>query len=751
MDLNGGSSRPHGRSRPAADEATPGTRRAAAVTAVTAGVVIAEQIGAKAVRDALFLSSHPARDLPKVMLVAAAVSLVAVFAMTRALSRVGPGRAVPFTFAVSTVLFVAEWAILPHAPRAVAVVTYLHVAVLGGVAVSGFWSVVTERFDPRTAKQVIGRINAGGALGGLVGGLLVQRCASWLDIRTMLLGLAIGNGLSGVCVSILAGEKALPRVVTAAGPLEGLRILKAMPYLRLLGALVALTGAAAALCDYAFKTVVATRFERGEAMAGFFGLFYGITSFTTFVVQAGFAKRALNRLGLAGTIAILPGGVLLAGLVGASFTRLVTVVALRGVEATLSHSLFRSAYELFYTPLSPEKKRPTKAIVDVAIDRAGDAAASAVVLLAVLAIPERATSLVIGVAVVASALAIWISFRLHAGYVATLADELRASAIVLAPEDVTDATTRSTLAETFLAIDRETLMHQVQELRDARGSSPLLSTPPASPIVAACAREDAREIDPLVARIRDLLSSDVSRSLRALAMPLDPKLVPTVISLVAKPELRGEALSALRRIHARVSGQLADVLLDARTPVSVRMSMPPLVALAGNQRAADALVDGLSDLRLDIRARCASVLAQMCERRPELQLSRTLLVALAARDLDGLSAVRAHRDPILTHVFDVLALAFGEKTLRLAWVALSTGDERLHGTALEYLENVLPATLCARLWPLLGDRPVERAAPRPREIIADDLRASMAARSPQDDAASQEPSSVAVVDASTNH
>ena len=144
MDLSGGSSRPQGRSRPATDEATPGTRRAAAVTAVTAGVVIAEQIGAKAVRDALFLSSHPARELPKVMLVAAAVSLVAVFAMTRALSRVGPGRAVPFTFAVSTVLFVAEWAILPHAPRGVAVVTYLHVAVLGGVAVSGFWSVVTE-------------------------------------------------------------------------------------------------------------------------------------------------------------------------------------------------------------------------------------------------------------------------------------------------------------------------------------------------------------------------------------------------------------------------------------------------------------------------------------------------------------------------------------------------------------------------------------------------------------------------------
>ena len=53
----------------------------------------------------------------------------------------------------------------------------------------------------------------------------------------------------------------------------------------------------------------------------------------------------------------------------------------RGAQAVLRNSLFRSAYELLYTPLAQERKRPTKAIVDVGVDRLGTAAGSAVVML----------------------------------------------------------------------------------------------------------------------------------------------------------------------------------------------------------------------------------------------------------------------------------------------------------------------------------------------------------------------------------
>ncbi|MCB9598719.1 MAG: hypothetical protein H6719_38745 [Sandaracinaceae bacterium] len=48
----------------------------------------------------------------------------------------------------------------------------LQPAVFGALVISGFWSVVNERFDPHSAKQMIGRIGTGATFGGVAGGLL---------------------------------------------------------------------------------------------------------------------------------------------------------------------------------------------------------------------------------------------------------------------------------------------------------------------------------------------------------------------------------------------------------------------------------------------------------------------------------------------------------------------------------------------------------------------------------------------------
>jgi AAA family ATP:ADP antiporter len=56
----------------------------------------------------------------------------------------------------------------------------------------------------------------------------------------------------------------------------------------------------------------------------------------------------------------------------------------------------------------------------------------------------------------------------------------------------------------------------------------------------------------------------------------------------------------------------------------------------------------------------------------------------------------------LEHVFAILSLIFEREPMRLALRALSGDDETLRGTALEYLEQVLPADLKAPLWPFLA-------------------------------------------------
>ena len=45
----------------------------------------------------------------------------------------------------------------------------------------------------------------------------------------------------------------------------------------------------------------------------------------------------------------------------------------RGGESVFRGSLFRTGYELFFTPIPPHDKRAAKSIIDVGFDRLGDA------------------------------------------------------------------------------------------------------------------------------------------------------------------------------------------------------------------------------------------------------------------------------------------------------------------------------------------------------------------------------------------
>jgi hypothetical protein len=79
----------------------------------------------------------------------------------------------------------------------------------------------------------------------------------------------------------------------------------------------------------------------------------------------------------------------------------------------------------------------------------------------------------------------------------------------------------------------------------------------------------------------------------------------------------------------------------------------------------------------------------------------------------------------LAHVFTLLALVFPAETLQIAFRGLHSTDRNLRGTALEYLESVLPPGLRVRLWPFLDDsRPPSRTTRAREEILADLIRSN---------------------------
>jgi ATP:ADP antiporter, AAA family len=65
--------------------------------------------------------------------------------------------------------------------------------------------------------------------------------------------------------------------------------------------------------------------------------------------------------------------------------------------------------------------------------------------------------------------------------------------------------------------------------------------------------------------------------------------------------------------------------------------------------------------------------------------------------------LRGRTNRSLEHLFNLLTLALPRETVRLAYHGLHTGDRYLRGTALEYLETVLPEPVWAKLWPFLDE------------------------------------------------
>src|SRR6185312_14622097 len=187
-------------------------------------------LAGKATRDALFLSSFGVGALPAIVIAAAALSGILAILIAGVMARTQPVRLVPRLYALSAALLLAEWALVGSARRAAAVLVYLHFTAIGAILVSGFWAIINERFDPRTARRTIGRITAGGS----VGGLLRERVVSVLSLNAMLPVLAVLHLLASVLVmrmergappQLSAGEGAATEPLMSGG-----RVLRGSTY-----------------------------------------------------------------------------------------------------------------------------------------------------------------------------------------------------------------------------------------------------------------------------------------------------------------------------------------------------------------------------------------------------------------------------------------------------------------------------------------------------------------------------------------
>ena len=710
------------------------------IAMICSGAVSAQFIAGKATRDALYLANLDVTTLPTIVIATAIVSILLVIASSQGLQKVSPATFVPAAFGLSGVLLFGSWLLTYSMPVLAARLVYLQISGLGPMLGSSFWLIASERFDPHTARQHFGRIAGVGTLTGLAGALVAERVAVMVGVTAMLPLLAVLNIFCAWQIRRLAQSappskqtlEAAPADLAAASPQSGLHVLTQTPYLRNLAALVLLGTIGAALADYIFKAQAVETFGRGDSLLRFFALYYAGVSLLSFLVQTTSSALALERLGL-GLTASTPSIALTAGgLVGLLLPGLAGALIARTGESVLRGSLFRTGYEIFYTPIPAEEKRAAKSIIDVGFDRLGDAVGGVLVRLLLLLPATQHYGAILLSAVACSVVAIVVARRLSTGYIQTLERSLLDRAVELDLSDVEDITTRTAVIRTLrtpftagLTRDRTVITSAITAEHPAPVGDP-----------------EVMEILALKSRNRDRVL-DVLRNEEGLAPPL----IPHVIPLLAWDPVAEDAVRALRKVAEERVGELIDALLDPNQPFAVRRRLARVFSVCVSQRAIDGLLLGLEDLRFEVRFQCGRSMSSIMEKNPRVRVDKERVFDVVRKEVAvGRPVWQSHRlldsiDPeqrsfvdeflkdragqSLAHVFTLLSLVLPTAPLQIAYRGLHTDDPKLRGTALEYLEGVLPQDLSQRLWPFLGrDQQAPRDVRARDEILADLLRSN---------------------------
>ena len=206
--------------------------------------------------------------------------------------------------------------------------------------------------------------------GGFCGGLLAERVAAWFGAGGRRpVARHPSPWVRGSALEHSAGPGGRARTTRPreSNPIDAVQ---RYPFLLTLAGLVIAASAGTAALDFVFKAQAAHTIGRGAPLLRFFGLYYTGASLLTFLLQAFVTRVCVKHAGLAVTTGTLPAAVSLGSLTALLLPGFPALSAIRGMEILMRGSLYRSAYELFYTAVGA-RRQARRQISDRCRGRAG--------------------------------------------------------------------------------------------------------------------------------------------------------------------------------------------------------------------------------------------------------------------------------------------------------------------------------------------------------------------------------------------
>ena len=602
-------------------------------------------IGQSAI-EALFFARYGVEKLPVMYLVLGGTMFLATLGFSALLGRVGRGRAyivIPLALAVvaaaGRVGLAGDLSWITPALWLLQGVAQFVV----GLAVWGLAGIIT---DTRQAKRFFPLIAAGGVLGYVLGGLATKPLAAWVGTANLLLvwvATLIVVAVVGTKLVAIGGDVAGPDRRGGsldAGPIEqltrGLRYVVRSQLMRWLALGSVLFSLLFFSLYLPFSRAATARYPDPDELAGFFGVFFGLSTGVAFLLSLFVTNRLFARLGVPTVMLVFPllyvvaFGVLA---VQASFTAL---LVFRFAQVAWMQGGAMSSYEAVINTVPSDRRDQTRAFLYGGPTQVGTVLAGVIAL-----VGERAfsPSMLYGVGFVCAVVVTVAMIGVRRAYPRELVRALREGRPHVFDADPVGAgpfglrrPDRSAMAAAVTALDdpdprvRRVSAHVLGDMDPDAATEPLLTclrdddadvrataiaslvrggSPTALPAIVERASDSDAGVRLATVDAIGALAADDAVSERALGPLLDD----------AEPAVRARAAAALVRLGASPTGAATLAELAADPDEGVRVAAFQAMQGFEAPQLYEVAYEGLSDAAPAGRAEAAHAVAALDPRR----------------------------------------------------------------------------------------------------------------------------------------
>lgn len=362
-----------------------GLEYAAAAAMVFHALFIIGVVWVKTASNAIFLAGSAPSNLPLLYMGSAMVVAGTSVFLARPLAKysalVVGRRAVPAAALVVTLSAFATSLEIPGSLGLFYLVGESYTTVISIL----FWAMISEIFDVRAGKRLIGFIGGMGMAGSILGGVFVQWLSGTFHPITQAYGAALLLLLAVPLLRAMGHHREVQgtvvpkRVGGEAKIAAGLHYASAERYPKLLGGLVAMLSVLSAIVDYLFRSHYAE--ASAQDMNRIFGAYNTHAGIIALVFQVFLTRAMLSRVGLFPYLLLIPAATGVAGLwammsPGASMP----IYTLKVVQSIGSFSVTAAGVSLLYNPIPISVRGSLRALVDGSIKKTGAAFAGLLLL-----------------------------------------------------------------------------------------------------------------------------------------------------------------------------------------------------------------------------------------------------------------------------------------------------------------------------------------------------------------------------------